>query len=213
MTSPWSPDGKHLSYLDGGELVDLDRRLRCKPHVDDKSLQDHLHSKAQPSSSEQDRDHRIRYGWSAAYQWAPDSRHLRLRLADAAASGCTTCTTAPALEIASTGQASGDDPKFSPNGENISFIRNHSLAVVRLKDPGAPPTHSRPPRRTKPSSTAKSIGSTKEDTRRPQQLLLVPRFKEHRISSNERERCAGLPAHRLDSDPCKRRFAALPAAW
>jgi dipeptidyl-peptidase-4 len=131
----WSPDGKHLSYLDGGELVDLDPGSG-KPHV--------MISRSKITSiegaavaSEQDRDHRIRYGM-AAYQWAPDSRHLlfdsngRLWMYD--------LHNGTGVEIASTGQASGNDPKFSPNGENISFIRNHSLAVVRLKDPGAPPT-------------------------------------------------------------------------
>src|SRR5258708_29971734 len=28
----WSPDGEHLTYLDGGELIDLDPGLK-KPHV------------------------------------------------------------------------------------------------------------------------------------------------------------------------------------
>jgi len=28
----WSPDGKHLTYLDGGELIDLDPGSK-KPHV------------------------------------------------------------------------------------------------------------------------------------------------------------------------------------
>ena len=28
----WSPDGQHLTYLDGGELIDLDPGSK-KPHV------------------------------------------------------------------------------------------------------------------------------------------------------------------------------------
>ena len=42
------------------------------------------------------------------------------------------------LQIGFTGEGSGDDPKFSPNGESISFVRNHSLAVMHLRDPGTP---------------------------------------------------------------------------
>ncbi len=44
------------------------------------------------------------------------------------------------LEIGFAGEGSGDDPKFSPNGECISFVRNHSLAVIHLREPGTPTT-------------------------------------------------------------------------
>jgi dipeptidyl-peptidase 4 len=129
----WSPDGQHLSYLDGGELIDLDPGSG-KPHVMiSRSKITSIEGAA--LSSEQDRDHRSRYGM-AAYQWAPDSKHLlfdtngRLWMYD--------LRNGTGLEIGFTGQASGDDPKFSPNGQNISFIRNHGLAVVRLRDSGTP---------------------------------------------------------------------------
>ena len=68
----WSPDGKHLTYLDGGELIDLDPGTG-RPHV--------LVSRAKLAAlsgvfeSEQDRDHRERYKM-ASYIWAPDSKHL-----------------------------------------------------------------------------------------------------------------------------------------
>jgi dipeptidyl-peptidase-4 len=130
----WSPDGKHLTYLDGGELIDLDP-ASGKPHV--LLSRSKITSLEGASASEQDRDHRSRYGM-AAYQWAPDSRHLlfdangRLWMYDP--------SNGTGVEIASTGQASGDDPKFSPNGEYISFIHDHGLSVVRLKDAGMPPT-------------------------------------------------------------------------
>ena len=128
----WSPDGKHLTYLDGGELVDLDPGTG-KPHV--------LVSRAKLASltgaagSETDRDHRDRYKM-ASYLWAPDSAHLlfdsngRLWLFD--------LHNGTGVEIAFTGAASGDNPKFSPNGEMISFVRDHGLSVLRLKDPGTP---------------------------------------------------------------------------
>ncbi|HLY43248.1 MAG TPA: alpha/beta fold hydrolase [Terracidiphilus sp.] len=126
----WSPDGQHLSYMDGGELVDLDPATG-KGHV--------LVSRAKIASlegakaSERDRDHRARYG-QASYEWAPDSKHLlfdssgRLWVYDT--------TNGTGVEIGFTGEASGDDPKFSPNGEYVSFVRNHGLTVLRVKGSG-----------------------------------------------------------------------------
>ena len=130
----WSPDGKHLSYLDGGELIDLDPGSG-KPHV--LVSRTKINSIEGAPASEQDRDHRIRYD-QAAYQWAPDSQHLlfdangRLWVYD--------LRSGTGIEVGFTGQASSDDPKFSPNGEFISFIRSHSLTLVRLRDAvGLPP--------------------------------------------------------------------------
>ena len=130
----WSPDGNHLTYLDGGELIDLDPGTG-KPHV--------LVSRAKlaslngASDSETDRDHRDRYKM-ASYLWAPDSAHLlfdsngRLWFYN--------LHNGTGVEVGFTGAASGDDPKFSPNGEFISFLRGHNLFVVRLRDSGAPAT-------------------------------------------------------------------------
>jgi dipeptidyl-peptidase-4 len=130
----WSPDGKHLTYLDGGELIDLDPGTG-RPHV--------LVSRAKlaslngASDSETDRDHRERYKM-ASYLWAPDSAHLlfdsngRLWFYD--------LHNGTGIEIGFTGAASGDDPKFSPDGEFISFVRDHGLSVLRLRDPGTPAT-------------------------------------------------------------------------
>lgn len=128
----WSPDGEHLTYLDGGELIDLDPSLK-KPHV----LVSHekLATLAASNGSEQDRDHRERYGM-ANYLWAPDSKHLifdsngRLWIYD--------LRNGTGIQIGYAGEGAGDDPKFSPNGEFISFIRNHGLAVVPLRTAGTP---------------------------------------------------------------------------
>ncbi len=128
----WSPDGQHLTYLDGGELVDLDPGSG-KPHV--------LVSRAKlatlfgSKASEQDSDHRDRYKM-ANYLWAPDSKHLmfdangRLWIYD--------LSNATGVEVGFTGETAGDDPKFSPNGEAVSFVRNHSLAILHLREPGTP---------------------------------------------------------------------------
>jgi len=135
----WSPDGKHLAYLDGGELLDLDPAT-AKSHV--------LVSRAKLAAlsgapgSEADRDHRDRYK-VASYLWAPDSAHLlfdssgRLWLYD--------LHNGTGVQVGFTGTGAGDDPKFSPNGELVSFVRDQGLAVLRLKDPGNPAMMVAPP--------------------------------------------------------------------
>jgi dipeptidyl-peptidase-4 len=126
----WSPDGKHLTYVDGGELIDLDPETG-KPHVLVSRAK--LGALGEASGSEQDRDHRERYRM-ASYQWAPDCKHLlfdasgRLWLYD--------LHNGTGIQIGFTDAASGDDPKFSPNGEAISFVRDHALAVIHLRDGG-----------------------------------------------------------------------------
>jgi dipeptidyl-peptidase 4 len=128
----WSPDAKHLSYLDGGELVDLDPGTG-RPHV--------LVSRAKlaplmaEGGTEQDRDHRSRYGM-ASYLWAPDSTHMlfdsdgHLWLYD--------LHNGVGVQLGFSGAASGDDPKFSPDGTSVSFIHDHGLAVIHLHEPGTP---------------------------------------------------------------------------
>ena len=130
----WSPDSKHLTYMDGGELMELDPATG-KGHV--------LVSRAKLAAisgsegSEIDRDHRSRYKM-AAYLWSPDETHLlfdangRLWNYD--------LHTSTGVQIGFTGAASGDDPKFSPDGQSVSYIRDHGLSVVRLRDAGMPPT-------------------------------------------------------------------------
>ncbi|MGA3049063.1 MAG: alpha/beta fold hydrolase [Terracidiphilus sp.] len=129
----WSPDSKHLTYMDGGELMDMDPATG-KAHV--------LVSRAKlgalsgATGSEIDRDHRDRYKMPG-YLWAPDSTHLlfdangRLWMYD--------LHNGTGVQIGFTGTASGDDPKFSPNGEFVSFVRDHGLSMVRLKNAGMPP--------------------------------------------------------------------------
>lgn len=137
----WSPDGKHLTYEDGGSLVDLapDQKSEGKTHV--------LVSRAKLAAitggkdSEKDRDHRDRYKMPS-YIWSPDSSHLlfdangQLWLYD--------LHNGIGIGVGRSGNASGDDPKFSPNGEDISFIRDRSLCIIHLKEPGTPTTVAAP---------------------------------------------------------------------
>ena len=128
----WSPDGSHLTYLDGGQLIDLDPGTG-KPHV----LVSHakMTMLIAGNESEQDRDHRERYKM-ASYIWAPDSAHLmfdsngRLWVYD--------LHNGTGLDVGFTGADSGDDPQFSPDGKSISFVRGNSLTVIRLREAGTP---------------------------------------------------------------------------
>ena len=128
----WSPDGKHLTYLDGGELIDIDPGS-AKTHVLVSRAK--LASLSETDGSETDRDHRERYKMSS-YIWSPDSAHLmfdangRLWIYD--------LHNGTGVEVGFSGEASGDDPKFSPDGKSVSFIRNHALAVIKLRDLGTP---------------------------------------------------------------------------
>jgi dipeptidyl-peptidase 4 len=128
----WSPDAKHIAYLDGNELVDLDPGSG-KPHV--LVSREKMSSLMSHGGSERDRDRRSRYG-IASYQWAPDSTHLlfdsdgHLWLYD--------LHNGVGLQMGYSGQASGDDPKFSPDGQSISFVRDHGLAVIHLRESGTP---------------------------------------------------------------------------
>lgn len=75
----------------------------------------------------------------ASYIWAPDSQHLlfdsdgHLWIYD--------LVNSTGIEIAYSGEASGDDPKFSPDGKSLSFVRENGLTIVRLKEPGANNVH------------------------------------------------------------------------
>jgi dipeptidyl-peptidase 4 len=132
----WSPDGQHLTYLDGGELLDLDPGTG-KPHILVSRAK--LASLSGNNASEKDRDHRARYGM-ASYLWAPDSAHL---LFDTNGSlWLYDLKTGTGLNIGASGAGSGDDPKFSPDGKLLSFVNEHGdehgISVIHLREGGTP---------------------------------------------------------------------------
>lgn len=123
----WSPDAKHLTYIsDDGELMEVDQAT-AKPHA--LVSREKLAALVSNTENEKDRDHRDRYKM-ASYLWAPDSIHLlfdtngRLWLYNLRDN--------LGVEAGFTGAGSGDDPKFSPNGSFISYLRDHNLYVKRL---------------------------------------------------------------------------------
>jgi len=129
----WSPDGKLLTYLDDGELVALDPANGKRRTLIGSAELARLTAKG---GSEQDRDHRSRYA-TASYIWSPNTQHLlfdtdgHLWLHDLA--------TGKSTLAGESGAASGDNPKFSPDGKTISFLRDGGLAVLPLNAAGAKP--------------------------------------------------------------------------
>lgn len=123
----WSPDGQQMTYLNRtGDLVAVQGVTGETSVLVPKAKIGSMHSKA---ASEQDKDHRSRYG-EASYLWAPDSKHL---LFDSnGALFIYSLKDGVGISVAETGTASGDDPKFAPDGSAITYIRNHDIYLRQL---------------------------------------------------------------------------------
>jgi len=128
----WAPDGGRITFLsDDSDLMQLSPTTGAITTLLSHSK---LSALGSSSSSEKDKDHRARYG-EASYIWAPDSKHI---LFDSNGQlFLYSLDSGTAIDIASTGAGSGDDPKFSPNGQFVSYVRGHNLYVHRFKDQAA----------------------------------------------------------------------------
>jgi dipeptidyl-peptidase-4 len=137
-TIEWSPDGKKVSYFlhqeqgDKADLYYIDV-TSGKPAV--LVASEKITAMKPPvtgSKDDREKDNRERYH-VAGYHWAPDSEHI---LFDAngqlwyftLASGKYVAVSAPG--------ESATDPKFSPDGKSVSYIRKHNLVVKHI-DGGA----------------------------------------------------------------------------
>jgi dipeptidyl-peptidase-4 len=124
----WSPDASRVTYL--SEDSDLMAVLPITGGISTLISHTRLNALAAASNDEKDKDHRSRYG-EASYLWAPDSKHI---LFDSNGQlFFYSLDTGTAIDIASTGAGSGDDPKFSPSGQYVSYVRAHNLYVRYFK--------------------------------------------------------------------------------
>jgi dipeptidyl-peptidase 4 len=123
----WSPDGKHATYMDGqGNIMQVDvADGKLKKLIDHSKIAFLLNAKI----SEQDRDHRGRYG-EPDYIWSPGSKHLlfdtngELWLYDLRSGNN--------VQVGNSHMQSGDDPQFSPDGSSLSYVRDHNLFVQKV---------------------------------------------------------------------------------
>lgn len=130
----WAPDGQHLTYIlrnDPGDRADFYSVdiATGKPTVLIPAEKLNLLAPSDLKiKNERERERRTRYK-VAHYHWSPDGHSI---LFDAQGQlWLYSLATHTAVQIA----ASGDptiDPKFSPDGKKISFVRKHNLVVHDL---------------------------------------------------------------------------------
>jgi dipeptidyl-peptidase 4 len=130
-TMEWSPDGTKLSFVqrddkgEQGELWYVDAATGEKKVLVTAAKLASLAPDYGKVKDEREKERLTRYH-VAAYLWAPDSKHLifdsqgQLWLYDL---GNNT-----AVQFTSATDPSGD-PKFSPDGSRVSYIRKHNLYV------------------------------------------------------------------------------------
>ena len=123
----WSPDGTRATWIaENGDLMQVSTAEGKVSKLLDRGKIGALFN---ANINEKDRDHRARYG-EPDYIWSPDSKQL---LFDTNGElWLYTLGNGVGIQIGNTGMQSGDDPKFSPNGEFISFVRNHNLFVQKV---------------------------------------------------------------------------------
>jgi dipeptidyl-peptidase 4 len=127
----WSPDGTKLSFVqrddegEHGELWYVDAATGEKKVLLSAAKLASLAPDYNKVKDERERERLTRYH-VAAYLWAPDSKHLifdsegQLWLFD--------LLTSTAVQFTSASDPSGD-PKFSPDGSRVSYVRKHNLYV------------------------------------------------------------------------------------
>jgi dipeptidyl-peptidase-4 len=130
-TIQWSPDNSKVSYVqrddagDHGELWYMDATTGEKKVLVSETK---LAALAPPTSqikNEREKERVSRYH-VAAYLWAPDSKHL---LFDSQGQlWLYALDNGTAVQVTSAAEPS-QDPKFSPDGGLLAYVRNHNLYV------------------------------------------------------------------------------------
>ena len=130
-TLEWSPDGTRLTFVqrdekgENGELWTVDTTTGDKTLLVSAAKLASLDPDVNKVKNEREKERRTRYH-VAAYLWAPDSKHLifdsqgQLWLYD--------LRSETAVQFTSASEPSGD-PKFSPDGGHVAYVRKHNLYV------------------------------------------------------------------------------------
>jgi dipeptidyl-peptidase-4 len=130
-TIKWSPDGTKVSFVqrddmgDHGELWYVDAVTGEKKVLASEVKLSQLAPPASRIKDERQKEWAARYH-VAAYTWSPDSKHL---LFDSQGQlWYYSLDTGTAVQLTSSPDAS-EDPKFSPDGKRLAYVRKHNLYV------------------------------------------------------------------------------------
>jgi len=127
----WSPDGSRVTYVqrddsgEHGELWSIDAATGQKSVLVSEDALGRLAPPLSKVQDEREKERLTRYG-VADYHWAPDSQHI---LFDSHGQlWLYRLDTGTAVQLTSSPDAS-TDPKFSPDGKWMSFIRDHNIVI------------------------------------------------------------------------------------
>jgi dipeptidyl-peptidase-4 len=130
-TIQWSPDGTKVSFVqrddsgEHGELWYVDAVTGEKKVLASESKLAQLAPPVGKIKDEREKERVARYH-VAAYLWSPDSKHL---LFDAQGQlWYYSLDTGTAVQLTSSPDPS-EDPKFSPDGKRLAYVRKHNLYV------------------------------------------------------------------------------------
>ena len=144
-TTEWSPDGTKLSFVqrddkgEKGELWYVDAATGEKKILVSAAKLASLDTDVNKVKNEREKERLTRYN-VAAYLWAPDSKHLmfdsqgQLWFYDLASE--------TAVQFTSASDPSSD-PKFSPDGNHVAYVRKHNLYVRPITGKRREAAHSR----------------------------------------------------------------------
>ncbi len=130
-TIKWSPDGAKVSFVqrddagEHGELWYVDAATGEKKILASETKLSQLAPPTSKIKDEREKERVTRYH-VAAYIWSPDSKHL---LFDAQGQlWYYSLDTGTAVQLTSSPDPS-QDPKFSPDGKRLAYVRKHNLYV------------------------------------------------------------------------------------
>ncbi len=130
-TIKWSPDGTKVSFVqrddagEHGELWYVDAVTGEKKILASETKLSQLAPPVSKIKDEREKERVTRYH-VAAYTWSPDSKHL---LFDSHGQlWYYSLDTGTAVQLTSSPDAS-QDPKFSPDGKRLAYVRKHNLYV------------------------------------------------------------------------------------
>ena len=130
-TIKWSPDGAKVSFVqrddtgEHGELWYVDAVTGEKKILANETKLSQLAPPVSRITDEREKERVTRYH-VAAYSWSPDSQHL---LFDSQGQlWYYRLDTGTAVQLTSSPDPS-EDPKFSPDGKRLAYVRKHNLYV------------------------------------------------------------------------------------